>query len=132
MHDRHAKLRGRKRGTHRRVHVAGYDNRIGPQLDEQIFDAHQHGRGLSRVGSRSDAEIEVWHRHLEMLDEAPGQCTIVVLSRVDNLYIALAHPPQRMNHWRDFDKVGSGPNHAQDGIRHTAEERCCGRRSFEA
>ena len=69
MRHRNQQLRRDNRRRHRRVHVAGHDNKVGFVLETHRLESQHHLRGLHSVRRRADVEVAVRRRQPEFLQE---------------------------------------------------------------
>ena len=84
LHMCHPKVHFRCRDRRRqgRVHIAVHEHQVGPFARQHRFHRRHHRCGLCGVGARSDGEVVLGSRDLEIHEKRVGHGHVVVLARV--------------------------------------------------
>jgi len=83
MHHGQGEFRRCQRTRARRVHVARYENEIGPMAEHRRLECLKEPCRLSSMRARADPEILIWRTHAELTEEHVAEQIIVVLARVN-------------------------------------------------
>ena len=99
-------LYGNQSGGHSRVHIPYHDDAVWPEVQEHAFELDHHSTGLCAVKSRADAEVDVWARNAQVVEEYLRHRCVVVLAGVHQLLIHLRMTAKCVHDRRDLHEVG--------------------------
>ncbi len=110
------RLRRDERACQGRVHVPDDDDEIGTLARDDRFERDHDPRGLLRVGSGADAEMNIGLGKLEIVEEDPRHVLVVVLPRMDQRAFEAAALPELADERRRLHEIRAGAD--DDGRLH--------------
>jgi hypothetical protein len=99
---------------HGGIHVAGNDDEIGFLLQADLLESDHHLGGLLGMGSRTDAEVDVGPRQVEVGEENVGHRGVVMLPRVDELLIREANSLDGVDERGNLHEIWTRPDDVKD------------------
>src|SRR5216684_471413 len=125
MRDWNIELGGNQGGSQCGVDIAHDEDEIGPAGHKHRFKPKHDPSGLLGTGARSDFEIYVSARDVQLLEEHSIHGDIIMLPRVDKADHESVLLAKRTDNWRNFHEVWTRAHNAIDmarrGIMRTIE-----------
>ncbi|TKS58637.1 MAG: hypothetical protein EWM73_03457 [Nitrospira sp.] len=113
MRYRHPQLAGSDGTGHGRGHVPYDQAEVAFLFQQHLFIRHHDGGGLFSLGARAYFKIDVRIRDAQLLEEAPGHGTVVMLARMDQTKTQRTAPRlgrvERVDDRRNLHKIGPRP-----------------------
>jgi hypothetical protein len=119
MCDGDAELSAHERTGHRRVNIAHDHDPIRTPLVAEPLVSDHYAAGLFGMAATSDSQVMVGIRKLEITEKSLRHVIVVMLSGMDQGYIAPIFLAQNTEQWRDLHKIrSSGSDQMYEGARH--------------